>query len=200
MIDEEIAPWRPALAHALQSNRYEPHSRYFQLATVRLDGTPANRTVVFRGFLTGTNQLQIITDRRSEKITELAKQSQAEICWYFSKSREQFRLLGTLSIIDAQEIEPTRQKAREKVWREISDNARAQFSWPTPKAPRTAAEDSLFISTLSLEQQTEPSVNFCLGLLQAREVDHLQLKPRPQQRHYYIYSPEQTWLTEAVNP
>ena len=199
MIEEEIAPWRPALTHALQSNRHERHSRYFQLATVRLDGTPANRTVVFRGFLARTNQLQIITDRRSEKITELAKESQAEICWYFTKSREQFRLLGTLSIIDANQIEPSRQKAREKVWKELSDNARAQFSWPTPKAPKTE-DNSLFLNTLTLEEQTEPSAFFCLGLLQPTEVDHLQLKTTPQQRHHYTYRPGQTWLTEAVNP
>ena len=72
---ENSAHWRVILERALQINRSERHSRYFQLATIRPDGTPANRTVVFRGFSQGTNQLQIITDKRSEKIEQLTHQS-----------------------------------------------------------------------------------------------------------------------------
>jgi pyridoxamine 5'-phosphate oxidase len=45
-----LAPWRSALARALHRNRALVYARYFQLATVRADGRPANRTVVFRGF------------------------------------------------------------------------------------------------------------------------------------------------------
>jgi pyridoxamine 5'-phosphate oxidase len=56
-----LAPWRSPLSRALHRDGSKPHSRYFQLATVQANGHPANRTVVFRGFLNDTNQLKIIT-------------------------------------------------------------------------------------------------------------------------------------------
>lgn len=45
-----LAPWRPVLAKSLRLNRALTYARYFQLATLRGDGRPANRTVVLRGF------------------------------------------------------------------------------------------------------------------------------------------------------
>lgn len=43
--------WRSQLARALHRNRALADSRYLQLATVGKNGRPANRTLVFRGFL-----------------------------------------------------------------------------------------------------------------------------------------------------
>lgn len=40
--------WKNLLEKALKRNRSAQNSRYFQLATVRSDGRPACRTVVFR--------------------------------------------------------------------------------------------------------------------------------------------------------
>ncbi|NET50524.1 MAG: pyridoxamine 5'-phosphate oxidase, partial [Merismopedia sp. SIO2A8] len=99
------APWRSPLARALHRNRSLPNARYVQLATVRPDGTPANRTVVFRGFVAGRDELQMVSDRRSEKVHHIQhqerhhKSAMGEICWYFPKTREQFRLLGPLKLI-----------------------------------------------------------------------------------------------------
>ena len=78
-----LAPWRSALSSAIHRNRSQS-SRYFQLATVTAEGYPANRTVVFRGFLDDRqNRLKIITDSRSAKIQDIEHQAVAEICWYF---------------------------------------------------------------------------------------------------------------------
>jgi pyridoxamine 5'-phosphate oxidase len=66
-----LAPWRSLLSRALHKNRSLPYARYFQLATVRADSRPANRTVVFRGFLEDTDQLKIITDSRSQKADQI---------------------------------------------------------------------------------------------------------------------------------
>jgi hypothetical protein len=40
--------WRALLQRSLDKNRSLAYARYLQLATVRPDGRPANRTVVFR--------------------------------------------------------------------------------------------------------------------------------------------------------
>ena len=86
--------WRPSLVLALYRNRHAPYSRFVQLATVRADGRPANRTVVFRGFLDETPQLTFVTDSRSPKVAELSHSPWAEVCWYFPVTHEQFRIGG----------------------------------------------------------------------------------------------------------
>jgi hypothetical protein len=99
-----LAPWRSHLAAALHRNRSLRFARYLQLATVRVDGRPANRTVVFRGFLEETNCLKFVTDIRSQKVEEINLYPWGEICWYFPKTREQFRIAGKL-ILAGQNIQ-----------------------------------------------------------------------------------------------
>ncbi len=191
-----LAPWRSSLARALHLNRSLIYARYVQLATVRTDGRPANRTVVFRGFLDSTNQLKFITDDRSEKIEQLTAQPWAEVCWYFPKSREQFRLLGQLRAVGANGPEPLL-KARQTQWQDLSDAARLQFAWAAPKQPR--AEASAFHPPPP--DPIQPLPNFCLLLLDPVQVDHLELRGDPQNRNLYIYNPEQqNWQIEAINP
>ena len=77
---------------ALEANAALPNSRYVQLATVRADGRPAVRTVVFRGFLEGAGiphagALQFTTDTRSEKCEQLAANNAAEAAWFFPETQ-----------------------------------------------------------------------------------------------------------------
>ncbi len=189
-----IAPWRSLLANALRKNRAHPHSRYFQLATVRSDGTPANRTVVFRGFLEDTDKLKIITDARSEKITEIKNQSWVEICWYFTNSREQFRIAGNIIIIDANHQQSQLQKARESTWQGLSDNARIQFNWAHPGEPTNPEA----FSPPQPDSQ-KPLDNFCLLLLEPVKVDYLQLR-ESQNRTLYVRDEVGFWDVSEVNP
>jgi pyridoxamine 5'-phosphate oxidase len=191
-----IAPWRSPLARALHRNRSLPYARYVQLATVRLDGRPANRTVVFRGFLNETNQLMFVTDTRSEKVSQLQQQSWGELCWYFPKTREQFRLLGQLTLVteDCSESELT--KARHQLWHTLSDAARVQFAWADPGQHRR--EDDLF--NPPAPDPSTPLPNFCLLLLNPIQVDHLELRGEPQNRDRYRQNEDGTWSVDAINP
>jgi pyridoxamine 5'-phosphate oxidase len=63
--------WRVALEGALDHGRHSPETRYVQVATVRPDSCPANRTLVFRAFLDPGHQLVFTTDLRTAKITYL---------------------------------------------------------------------------------------------------------------------------------
>ena len=123
-----LTPWRSHIARALHRNRSKPYSRYLQLATVNTHGLPTNRTVVFRGFLENSNQLQIITDLRSDKVTDIRHQPWGEICWYFTKTREQFRIAGNLILIDSDYPESGLLQQRKQVWQKLSDSARSQFA------------------------------------------------------------------------
>ncbi|MEL7008161.1 MAG: Npun_F5749 family FMN-dependent PPOX-type flavoprotein, partial [Cyanobacteria bacterium J06588_4] len=154
-----LAPWRSPLSSAIHRNRSKPYSRYFQLATVTPDGYPANRTVVFRGFLDDEqNRLKIITDTRSAKIQDIEHQAASEICWYFTKTREQFRISGQLTLVTAQESDRNLQQARKVTWHNLSDSARSQFAWPDPAQP--AADKSAF--DVEPPDEKIPLENFCL--------------------------------------
>lgn len=191
------APWRSPLARALHLNRSLPYARYLQLATVRLDGRPANRTVVFRGFLDNSDCLKFVSDTRSEKFAQIEAQPWAEVCWYFPKTREQFRMTGTLKAIASDNPNPELRQARTLSWQELSDSARLQFAWAHPGEPR-ATEDAFSPPAPSAEI---PLPHFCLLLLEPVEVDRLELRGNPQNRTIYIWlASDRAWSTQAVNP
>jgi pyridoxamine 5'-phosphate oxidase len=191
-----LAPWRSILSGALHRNRSLAYARYLQLATVRADGRPANRTVVFRGFLGDSNQLQFITDARSEKIGQIEHQFWGEVCWYFPNTREQFRLLGTLTLVAADSADETLRQARQQLWQNLSDAARIQFAWSDPGKPRSAADDF----NPPAPDAIDPLPNFRLLLLEPTEVDHLELRGDPQNRHHYLQDEQSQWLVQSINP
>ncbi|NJL00415.1 MAG: pyridoxamine 5'-phosphate oxidase [Spirulinaceae cyanobacterium RM2_2_10] len=192
-----LAPWRSPLARALHRHRRQPQARYLQLATVTPEGYPANRTVVFRGFRDETNQLRIVTDARSGKIAQLLQQPWGEICWYFSESREQFRLFGSLVLVAQDSPDPALQQERQQIWQRLSDTARSQFAWPHPGAARDHRPESFAVAP---PEPTAPLAEFCLLLLEPQRVDWLELCGEPQNRWRYVRDATGYWQQAAVNP
>jgi pyridoxamine 5'-phosphate oxidase len=191
-----LAPWRSPLARALHRNRSQAHHRFFQLATVTPTGKPSNRTVVFRGFVDQSNACKIITDYRSEKIADLTAQNHAEIAWYFTKTREQFRLSGTIEIVTANCHESAFYAERKATWKSISDAARAQFSWAKPKEIRTDDPEQFLVSA----SPEIPVDNFVLLVFHPETVDHLELRGNPQNRYLYQLNHNNLWQMTEVNP
>ncbi len=192
-----LAPWRSHIARALHRNRSQPDSRYIQLATVNSQGLPTNRTVVFRGFLDNSNQLQIVTDIRSEKVAHIQQQPWGEICWYFAKTREQFRIAGKLTLVTPDFAESSLLQQRQTIWQQLSDSARSQFSYPPPGKPRTK-DIAAFVTNPT--SKIEPSENFCLLLLNPQKVDHLELKGEIHNRILYMRNQHQSWSIQEINP
>ncbi len=138
------AQWKQSLHRSLHLSRSKPESKYFQVAGIGLDGSPTNRTMVFRGFYKTSDLLIAITDTRSDKFQEWQKNKRAQICWYFAKSREQYRLsckVGTFtSSLDEDLSSSSKQKQSDErlglmrdVWGGLSFKAKEQFLWPEPK-------------------------------------------------------------------
>lgn len=195
-----LAPWRSPLARALHRNRSRANSRYPQLATVRPGGRPANRTVVFRDFLAETNSLLFITDRRSKKIDQLANNAQAELCWYFTETREQFRIGGEIVVLTAAQADEaiagkSAAEIRRETWANLSDKSRQQFSWPQPGEPRVTEG----YEVTELDEQS-PLKTFAVLVFEPDEVDHLELRGDPQNRYRYWHQGDGTWQFLAVNP
>ncbi len=195
-----LPPWRSIIAGVLHRNRSLPASRYLQLATVDHRGRPANRTVVFRGWRDPESQLQFVTDARSalretagiSKAEEIAHSPWAEVCWYFAKTREQFRIAGKLQLIDARSSEL--QSERQAAWDKLSNGGKVQFYWPLPGAVRADEDFGEY------ELTPEPAANFCLLLLSPVMVDRLELRGDPQSRSRYCLLDNQEWSIESVNP
>ena len=190
-----LAPWRSPLARALDQNCRLAYSRYLQLATVRPDGRPANRTVVFRGFLENTDQMQLVVDARTQKPQQIEHQPWGEACWYFPDSREQFRLTGLLTLVGVNHSDPALKQARQTSWQQLSAPARLQFAWPQPGEPRADAP----AFQPPPPDAVEPLPHFCLLLLEPMEVDRLELRGEPQTRTLYCRDNVQ-WSMQSINP
>ena len=207
--------WKSLVLAALHRNRSDKGVRFLQLATVDRHNCPRNRTVVFRGFVEGTQTIMLAVDSRSEKLEQLTHNPHAAICWYFSKTREQFRLTGTITIVtekgvlavqgtetlahrtsDNQRPENWQQNARLQLWGRLSGNARLLWYWPCPKGARARADS--FLRQPPIESQTPPDT-FVLLLFEVSEVDRLELKGVPQNRTIFSRLAN-NWRVRAVNP
>ena len=145
--------------------------------------------MVFRGFV--DDALQIVTDGRSDKVEHIQACPWAEACWYFTVTREQFRIAGKLALIRPEDSSDIRLNA----WQAMSANARQQFYWPHPGQSRADAD--AFEAVVHPAEQ--PPDSFYVLLLTAERVDYLNLKGNPQDRQIYRYS-QDSWSVEAVNP
>ena len=163
---------------------------------------PKNRTVVFRGWLEPVSQLKFVTDIRSQKALDLladnptSNHNWAEICWYFPKTREQFRVSGKLVLVTVNCDIDRYCKARQEAWQQISDAGRIQFDWATPGADLISDLDAVNPTQPDLQQ---PLDNFCLLLLTPVAVDHLDLRGERQSRYRYELVADE-WVMKSINP
>eukprot|EP00850_Spirogloea_muscicola_P009082 SM000050S17007 [mRNA] locus=s50:300956:302927:- [translate_table: standard] len=190
-----VAPWQALLNEAMEANSAVKHSKYSQLATVRHDGKPANRTVVFRGYADGSERLQFTVDIRSQKVEEIQENCWVELCWYFTESWEQFRLLGQLELVGPSHPDAAKLNLREQAWKESSSKSLAQFAGPQPKDPR--ADDDAFVK--EIDSSTDPLDTFGLLMLQPIQVDYLYLK-KNQRLLFQKEDIDGQWSQQDVNP
>jgi pyridoxamine 5'-phosphate oxidase len=197
-LNDRLPPWRSPIARALHRNRSLPNARYVQLATIDSNLRPQNRTLVFRGWLEPENKVKFVVDVRSQKAINLLANSSpwAEACWYFPKTREQFRLSGTLEIVTAESSNTSYSKARQEAWQGMSDAGRIQFDWGMPGADRS--EDPQTFNPPQPDEH-QPSENFCLLLLDVIAVTHLELRGEPQSCYLYELVAGE-WGVRSINP
>ena len=182
--------WHERLKTSIAKNRRDAHNRYFQLATLAADGTPRVRMVVFRGFSKEGLSLLIITDTRSQKINDLASCSSVEIGWYFTHTREQYRLRCESQIYAASNDSSVSLDRRERTWTSLSEAAKAQFFWKTPGVPDGTGDGPAVSDS--------PPDTFAVISFEPRTVDHLVLAKK-QSRTISVLK-EDDWFEQALNP
>lgn len=192
----ESTPSWQALLDTAQHNNLQPHNRFAQLATVQCgsEPRPAVRTVTVRFFM-DDGRLLITSDMRNEKVMELAANPACELCWYFTESREQFRLSGRAQVIDAAQagLEAKLDGALQRTWSERSVKSQQSITWPQPKRHLESIE------RFELPAPSKPPVQMALILIDVGSVDYLDLTSNPHQRVLFTKLGGQ-WMPRAVNP
>ena len=187
MTEAETLLWLQQLKRAIRRNRRDAHNRYVQFATLGLDGKPRVRMVVFRGFSLSEASFFIITDARTEKVKELTQCPDVEVSWYFTHTREQFRLqCSAVTHSDGADVE----LYRDALWKGLSDAAKAQFFWPEPGLPSGEGQ--------SLEITPHPPETFVVIECRPQRVDHLVLA-KPQRRTLSDLTAS-GWTEVSINP
>src|SRR5690349_16638211 len=180
--------WLDMLRAALD-DEFGQRPRVFTLATTD-GGSPAARSVVCRR-IDRLGHLYFASDGRSAKNGQLRANHAAEaVCWLPAR-REQFRIHGTVRILDALHDPPERRE----LWRELGDATRATFLWPMPGAPRTT-DEATFARETGASIPVPPT--FEVLVLTPHEVEFLDLKPYPHdRRRWAVY---EGWREERLNP
>lgn len=183
--------WHQSLLRSIEAHREQNGARIVQLAT--MGEAAANQTVVFRGFLPDTSSLMFATDCRSDKVRQVVNHPEGAICWYFSQSREQYRIAGLLCSVDGKSREQRLTAARIGLWADLSESVKAQFYWPSPGKIRS--------ETLEKAPPTvHPPSSFCLLILEPKRVDCLHLGFTPHLRVIHEQQSDAKWSAREVNP
>ena len=183
--------WRTSLENNLLQHAHLPFSNFVQMATVRPDGRPANRTLTFRFFIS-EDRLLFTADARTEKTQQINCNPWAEACWYFTESRTQFRLSGKLNaVVDSMDQELV--QTRQRTWHERTDVSRQSFTWPAAGKPLSASE------SFSQPCPAQAPETFALLIFTPERVERLNLHSQPHER--IIFTCEQDgWLEQQINP
>jgi len=188
-VSEILPPWRPLLRGARQREGRSPQARWLHLASLGADGAPRVRTLVFRGW-GGPDQLDLLTDARSSKSSELQAEPRVELCWLLPKARAQFRLRGHRLVMPTADD----RAARQQHWEQLHPGARSLWGWPEPGAPFQA--DAGFPSELADGTPLPPC--FELVRIQLEQVELLELTGHPHRRRRW--RADQGWSEERLNP
>ncbi|KAL0412249.1 UNVERIFIED_CONTAM: Pyridoxine/pyridoxamine 5'-phosphate oxidase 2 [Sesamum latifolium] len=182
MGSSSAAPWKQLLLSSIQANSHLKHYSYFQLR-----------------FQDDGDKILINTDNRSRKIDELKHCPFAEICWYFTESWEQFRINGSVDVIDGTNPDPVKLEQREKSWFACSPKSRLQYMAPTPRLPSLSEPPS---EIPSLDPSIGPVAAFCLLVLDPAQIDYLNLKSNERLIFTSGLSSDgkKLWTSEKVNP
>ena len=159
------------------------------LATVDAGGLPRARSVVCRR-VDEKGAVWVASDARSGKNEQLRQNPHAELVVWLPTPRLQFRVQGEIRLLDAK----AGGDERAKLWRELSDTARALFFWPAPGAPR--AEGDAFPPTVPADRAAPDT--FEVLVLSPDQVDRLDLKPQPHVRRRWRRRDD--WRGVDVNP
>lgn len=157
--DDFIAKALSLFARGVADRRAAFHT--ISLATIGLDGTPQLRTVVLRGFDSGTRAITFHTDKRAAKFAELLRTPSASALAYDPGAKLQIRINGAVKLHNGDDHTT-------KIWSRLQPTSRACYH--TPDTPGTTPSGTEPLA------EREARANFCVCTLNIAELDILYLR------------------------
>lgn len=211
--DAGMICWKARIDASIAKSRKIRGSNYVQISTVS-NGEPRCRTVVFRGFQKLASDhpfavecnnmscvMKMITDNRSNKVTEAATNSCVEMVWWFPKTSEQYRVRGKLMFVGGGDFsmdeDKTLASARKEQWGNLSDPAREQFFWQEPGLDYSG--DSIVPAGGRDEENKllPPPKTYLLMFILPHYIDYLSLRDNYRQIDEVV---DDKWTMKRVNP
>jgi PPOX class probable FMN-dependent enzyme len=183
-----MVPWLQELRAAMDWE-FGAKPRVMILATVDRSGAPHARAIVCRR-IDDEGRIFAATDARTEKNNQLRGDKRAELVFWMPTIRVQFRISGDTKIIAFPEDETL----RKEIWRELSDEARSLYFWPTPGV--AADTDDAFAQAVAAD--VSPPRTFEILIVEPRQVDRLSLDSHPHRRR--VWRSDTKWAGVDVNP
>ena len=183
MPDNNLPGWRLDLKSSRKKEGKLPSNRWIQLATVSEGNEPRLRTVVFRGWHKDSSMI-IFTDRRSEKIAHLKSNPNAEILWFFLKTKSQYRFKGKISELSD----------NNNYWDSLSEKSKSSWFWGSPGEKINPKVESAheILSNLPMSE------NFVVLNFEIDSVDLLKLEQPIHKR--YLWEKIKKWEKVEINP
>jgi len=171
------------------AEEFDDRPAIMTLATVDRSGAPHARGIICRR-IDDDGRIYMGADARTEKNNELRGDRRAEVAFWMPKLRRQFRLTGETRIVAFPEDETL----RKSIWREMSDQTRSLYFWPTPGI--AAGTDDAFAQAVSAD--VAPPRHFEVVILEPKRVDRLSLDSHPYRRR--VWRSDAKWSGVDVNP
>ena len=183
MLENNLPSWRQDLKSSRKKEGKSPSNRWVQLATVSKKNEPRVRTVVFRGWYKDSSMI-IFTDRRSEKIEHLKSNPNAEILWFFFKSKTQYRFKGKIK----------ESSDNENYWETLSEKSKSSWFWGFPGEKINPKLKSTY-QILSNPPKPENFVvlNFAIDSVELLKLEH------PIHKRY-LWEKYNKWERLEINP
>lgn len=182
------------LSRGANDRRSACHTTVF--VTSGLDGCPAARTVVLRGFAPEPPMISFHTDIRSGKIAELAENDRAAAVFYDPDGKVQIRASGACSIHHKDPV-------AQSVWDRLGVSARRTYLGAPPgdlsDQPTSGLPEFLETNAASLEQSERGFEHFAILRLHVRALEWLYLCARGHRRARFSWAKNggkrtATWL------
>ena len=163
--------------------------RVATLATVDRSGAPHARGVICRR-IEPDGELLFVSDARAEKNLHVRGEPRVEAVFWLPAVQAQFRVAGTMRVTSVGQDEPLRRA----LWRELTDETRALFHWPTPGI--AVAADEVYPRAASAD--VPPPATFEVLTLTPAQVERLNISMFPHRRRRW--RADANWSGVDVNP
>ncbi len=188
-LDETLAEsWR-LIARGVADRRSAFH--HPTVATLGTDGRPRLRTVILRACDVSHRRLRFHTDVRSEKVSEITRDSRASLHFYEPSSKIQLRLEGVATVNMDNAV-------ADAAWAESRDFSRQTYGIvPGPGTVITAGGD--FTLPESSHEAVAPArINFCAVTVEIESLEWLYLASAGHRRAAFRWvggEAKGQWLT-----